>query len=987
MDINDQNYTVIPPIGIGNLIPVENEPVYIRPTLLDVHEEDTRENELKRKYHRQEKIFKGHKINDKIIIFYFDIDDLIDPDSLLIELEIANPNKYNYLQLDNSVHSLIKSTTWIYKDKIIEHIQDYNVLLSLLNDINYKSNKYADNTDEFKNKREELQPLTYGTQEFLLHPRIYGTEFIFNNQVVQTSYLNKHDIIDGRIDMRPKYQNVFKIPIFSYIFCNGPEKKNKFLDLSKFKGLQLRIELNEFAFFVPCFNASINELVNVADKDDIAYESYYNFMSDYNAIQRIHANSDEIINKLNENADDRQIVNKYKLQMYTDNDMDIDDKKDVHDLNNIDINMDDLGLESAFLKIKHCIQNMKLFYIDLPMDQFLVLEFIKCLSFNNNNNINDWIMDSRFNHINVFGRFFNNLYFIAKDKINNLSQDLKKFEFEFKMLKKKKNIDDECYKSLINDSARNFFIFLKSVDKIELNIDRFFIIPLDWISLDNVFDQTINDKSKEKIDDFYQLLKLNHQEVDKEFLMNYTEDDLNIDLANNINDLNINFNALDADVFYQKKLYYFYFDLINLRLFISGSRYKSAENDNIILYDVTYNSKLKIIFGNGNSIIAQVSNNEIQFDDYNDFIEEAIAASKSKKKNIVVEILNSLNSKKNFISIAPLICCLLTEDLSNSAIIKLLEIVIWSLNSMIKCGNVKDITKELISNLIRLKYKFENYNFFKKKKQSKNEYNKLNMVNGKYNLIISREYDLISYYCSFHSYTNKDGSKIKYNENWSGSSTYYHLTEIREFVTYPPSKVLFSLPNNNVKNIYQIILSDAYKKYPTCRLTSRYNRKIKNYFIETEYGVYPKLLNKFDNTSFSENNFLFENNKKSFDTENSSINIYNSAMDNNTQMYITKKLNNNNSQLFLFSEYANYFDEFLFGYFTEINSKCVLNFNINDIKKTLEIGNKLLNEFYICIESDIVYEPEFKDEFSNYQIYTFCESKINYNYINGNIQL
>lgn len=54
-----------------------------------------------------------------------------------------------------------------------------------------------------------------------------------------------------------------------------------------FKGLKLYITLNEFAFFVPCFNTTINELINVSDKDDVTYESYYNFMSDYNTIKKM----------------------------------------------------------------------------------------------------------------------------------------------------------------------------------------------------------------------------------------------------------------------------------------------------------------------------------------------------------------------------------------------------------------------------------------------------------------------------------------------------------------------------------------------------------------------------------------------------------------------------------------------------------------------------------------------------------------------------
>ena len=64
---------------------------------------------------------------------------------MVFEIEIANPNKYNYLQIDNSPHSLIKTTKWIYRDKIIENIKDYHILFSFLYDKEYKTNKYNKN--------------------------------------------------------------------------------------------------------------------------------------------------------------------------------------------------------------------------------------------------------------------------------------------------------------------------------------------------------------------------------------------------------------------------------------------------------------------------------------------------------------------------------------------------------------------------------------------------------------------------------------------------------------------------------------------------------------------------------------------------------------------------------------------------------------------------------------------------------------------------
>ena len=80
--------------------------------------------------------------------------------------------------------------------------------------------------DDFKNENEEVMPLTYGTRELLLHTKIYGTEFIFNNSVIMSSFIKKHDIFYGLIGLYPKTSDVFEIPIFSLFSAMDRIKKN-----------------------------------------------------------------------------------------------------------------------------------------------------------------------------------------------------------------------------------------------------------------------------------------------------------------------------------------------------------------------------------------------------------------------------------------------------------------------------------------------------------------------------------------------------------------------------------------------------------------------------------------------------------------------------------------------------------------------------------------------------------------------------------------
>ena len=166
------------------------------------------------------------------------------------------------------------------------------------------------------------------------------------------------------------------------------------------------------------------------------------------------------------------------------------------------------------------------------------------------------------------------------------------------------------------------------------------------------------------------------------------------------------------------------------------------------------------------------------------------------------------------------------------------------------CPNILEVLHRIPSAFIRQKYKYEKQKLKKKLSQCVAEYSKLNQIRSKYNVIVSREYDLVNFTFSYIAYKNKDGSAINVS-GWKGDSKYYILMDKREFNTHPPSKLFCYMPSNNVSNIFQLILSDAYKAYPKCRFSSRYNRKMKNYWIETQFGNYPKEVNKDDNTSYT----------------------------------------------------------------------------------------------------------------------------------------
>jgi hypothetical protein len=189
---------------------------------------------------------------------------------------------------------------------------------------------------------------------------------------------------------------------------------------------------------------------------------------------------------------------------------------------------------------------------------------------------------------------------------------------------------------------------------------------------------------------------------------------------------------------------------------------------------------------------------------------------------------------------------------------------------------------------------------------------------------------------------------------------------------------MFFNVSENISRIYQFILSNAYIKYPTCRYTSRYNRKIKNYYVETNYGKYPDE-DKFntaqeDDTSYSTNNFLYSRLSEIINLKKTNLNKYNTSIDINTNTYLTRKMLGLQTNMFFFNEEI--IDDYKFGYENEVQSRALLGFSFDKIKKKFD--NQKIDSFTICIENGI--SPNYVDNFTTYNIYTYYEGAIDYNF-------
>lgn len=212
----------------------------------------------------------------------------MDPSRFYLVLDIENNNVNNFLQLDGSHHSLIKTITFIHNGVVIEKINNYNIITNFINDITYKSYRYHNN---YQNSKYDL---CYTTKEDVIQPIEYGTHLIYNPPQFEFDYTSCRNIVDGKLNFEPQNKQRYVIPIFSYLFGNSTQQDFKLVPLSLFsRGLEVEIEFNENAFFVPVFNAKLSDIVNASINND-DYVIYRACLKELEHLKKI---TDQLISK------------------------------------------------------------------------------------------------------------------------------------------------------------------------------------------------------------------------------------------------------------------------------------------------------------------------------------------------------------------------------------------------------------------------------------------------------------------------------------------------------------------------------------------------------------------------------------------------------------------------------------------------------------------------------------------------------------------
>ena len=213
--------------------------------------------------------------NKKQGLYEFDISGCkgySDPENFTLRILINNLNLTNYLQLDGTVHNLIKELKFVNNGDIIEHISDYNVKVGMLSDLHFYS-KYFNENDIDKPKSDFEKVYVSGKEHILLplNNGIEGEEKSILNKLIKFDRFdnNKSNINfnNGIMDFSVNSSFLFEINLYSNIFGKSIPPKEEFVPMHYFKYLKLIIILNPFAFFVPVIAQNfegLNENIDIA---------------------------------------------------------------------------------------------------------------------------------------------------------------------------------------------------------------------------------------------------------------------------------------------------------------------------------------------------------------------------------------------------------------------------------------------------------------------------------------------------------------------------------------------------------------------------------------------------------------------------------------------------------------------------------------------------------------------------------------------------
>jgi len=234
-----------------------------------------------------------HYKGNNTIKFLMNSTGFIDPYGTYLALEIEN-NSDRPIQFDNSAHSLISSLVISSNGNVIEEINDYDIINSIIFDSTFNIDARKKNSDICFGTNEELG--CEGTCETILYDK-YTSQMYKNDQPIpggnnvinnawdvlclssSTGQLPRHiknltnnTIVNGKVKRwEPQTKLTILLPLMSNIFGFGLSLQNyKWIPLEIFPNLEFSITLNPYAFFTPLpYNI---DQVSLDERDNITID-------------------------------------------------------------------------------------------------------------------------------------------------------------------------------------------------------------------------------------------------------------------------------------------------------------------------------------------------------------------------------------------------------------------------------------------------------------------------------------------------------------------------------------------------------------------------------------------------------------------------------------------------------------------------------------------------------------------------------------------
>ena len=221
---------------------------------------------------------------ENMIYFTFNVQNFIKKEGVKLILNIINPNKLNFLQLDGEADSFINKLVLFANDEFIESIENYSDI-SYMKQILFEKPKIKLESIYLDNKK-----------QMILASRDKIDSYVFCPPIKYDNFKSNFELSDGKFSIQEFTKWRVEIPLKLKSFLS---KYNCISEQVLSKKITIGIELNRNAMFVPVYNSTLSDISNATISNTKSFY-YYALQEIYDFLSNIRWSKNDIINKIRE---------------------------------------------------------------------------------------------------------------------------------------------------------------------------------------------------------------------------------------------------------------------------------------------------------------------------------------------------------------------------------------------------------------------------------------------------------------------------------------------------------------------------------------------------------------------------------------------------------------------------------------------------------------------------------------------------------------